>query len=167
MPPSVAPEHHTYTYKRFLKEVLPVLEVKEGVGVAPYYFVFVHKGRKDFLDLWGPTNKVMDALREVAGDVIPVDELFTHVRIYRRSTNAHSNFIDPVLFAEDYRNVAGNFNYASRLPNIHRLHVFDTLQDERGEAGMSALPTNITRHILPKYLTKRSTRRRSRRRMSK
>jgi hypothetical protein len=157
------PDRHKYSYTRFLRDVMPVLETKERSGMSPYYFVFVHKGRRDFLDLWGPTNKVIESLRAVAAESgIPVEELFTHVRLYRRSTNAHTNFIDPVLIAEDYRNVAGNFNYAGKMGNVHRLMAFDTLQDERQASGLTALPTNITRGLLPKYLTKRrrSTRRR-------
>lgn len=156
--PEVPIVRHRYSFKRFLRDVVPVLQAKERAGVSPYFFVFVHTGRKDFLDLWGPTDKVMIALREVAGDAIPLEELFTRVRLYRSSKDAHRNFIDPKLLGESFSNTA--VNKSDDVLFRHKMYVFDQALHEREAAGKPSMSYNIQQYVLPNYLRKASRRHR-------
>ena len=156
-------ESRTYTFPRFLQRVVPFVRRQETR--SPYYrlyYVFEHEDRRDFLDLTGTIDEVLNVLTYVAANQhVPLEEVFEKVTVYGSGKDVH--------LPHGYTNVAAENNTRGFMRNRHtsarnsqqrRLQVFE----EETPMGQT-LPLNVLHQIrkYAAYPTRRRRRRRGRR----
>lgn len=149
---SLAPR--TYTYPTFLKKIVSF--VKKQEEKSPYYrlyYVFQHGDRRDFLDVTGKIDRVLDVLNAVGhGKRIPFEELFETVTVYGTGRNAIMDKVDPLL-ADGYTNIAadegGNLRRRNQLVQQEQHERWNTFQESK---MADKLPLNVLEHQIAPFM---------------
>ncbi len=130
-----------------------------------YHYLFMHRDRQDYLDLRGTVAAVETALTYVAaGTGVSIGDLFTDVVVYGRSADAWDDISvlerNPAWTDVSRNDMVSNKPIGRELrerEKVAKLKVFSEVMNQRAAEGHTALPRNITEHLLPQYMLRDPT----------